>query len=357
MKAKNIFSVIVAIAIFGLIIWKLIDNKQILDENAELSLVINTVIPVTVEKAQYGDIDQQFRVTGYIAPGNELTVFSKTQAVVLKKYKKKGDKISKGTFIAQLENHVLKENLRMAEMDYAKAKKDVERYKELLTTGGIAKIEVENREMILRSAESRITELKDQLANTTIVSPVSGIIDVDYFEEGTLLNPGGKVVDIVNDSYLKMKLSVTEKEMLKLQKGDIAVVSTDNYTDKTFTGIVDVIAPKGNEMYRYSVELLLNDDGKALKAGMYATAVFNAGKSNTKVITVSRKAIVGGLKEPFVFAVKDNKAYKVAVQTGGYNNDFVEITNGISENDIIVISGQINLKDGSEVSVINSEEI
>jgi outer membrane protein TolC len=71
----------------------------------------------------------------------------------------------------------------------------------------------------LRNVESRITELNDQPANTTIVAPVSGIIERDYFEEGTLLAIGSQAADMVNDTQLKMAVNVTEKEMLTLQKG------------------------------------------------------------------------------------------------------------------------------------------
>jgi RND family efflux transporter MFP subunit len=352
MKTK-ITPVLITIAIVGFVVWKLVENKQTIDRNAELSLIVNTVVPVKVEKPQYASIDQQFSVNGQIVSGNEVGILSKTTAVVLKKYKKAGDAVGKGIVIAQLENNVICENLRNTEIDFAKAQKDVERYRNLAASGAVTTLELEEKQINLRSIENRIAELKDQLANTAIVSPVSGVINKDFFEEGMLLTAGSKVADIVDNKYLKMKVNVTEKEMLKLKKGEKALITTDIYADKTFFGTIDVIAPKGNDLYNYAVELKL-DNNDDIKSGMYATVIFDRSGNNAKSIVVNRKAIVGGMKNPSVFVIRDNKACKVSVQLGQVNNDIIEITQGLSMDDIVVISGQINLKDGSEVSILKS---
>jgi RND family efflux transporter MFP subunit len=352
MKAR-ITPILVTIAIVGFVVWKLAENKQTMDRNAELSLTVNTVIPVTVEKPKYAGIEQRFNVNGRIVPGNEVTVFSKTTAVVLKKNKRAGDAVSKGTVIAQLENGVIRENLRIAEADFVKAQKDVQRYQKLAASGAVTTRELEETQIILRNIESRIAELKEQLANTTIVAPVAGVIDKDFFEEGTLLTVGSQVTALVDDRSLKMELNVTEKEMLRLRKGDNAIITNDVYPEEMFAGTISVIAPKGNDLYSYSVELALNNT-KDLKPGMYATATFGANKSDKKSFIISRKAIVGSMKDPHVFVVRNNKACKVTVLTGQMNAEYVEIVKGVSADDVIVVTGQINLKDGSEVSILNS---
>ena len=350
MKTRVTF-IVVAIAIAGFIAWKLGANKRAIDRNAEQSLVVNTVVPVTVEKPRYERINQRFSVNGQIVPGNEVTVLSKTTAAVLKKYRKAGDAVNKGTVIAQLENDVIRENLRIAETDLAKAQKDVERFQKLSASGAVTMRELEETQAALRNVESRIAELKDQLANTTVASPVAGVIDKDYFEEGTLLTAGSPVADIVDNQSLKMKISVTEKDVLKLRKGDKTLITSDIYPGKTFQGTVEVIAPKGNDTYSYAVELKLERGGE-LKSGMYATASFNTDESAEKTTVINRKAIVGGMKDPSMFVVRDNRAYKIPVQLGTVNHDLAEITQGISPGDLVVVSGQINLKEGSEVTII-----
>jgi multidrug efflux pump subunit AcrA (membrane-fusion protein) len=86
---------------------------------------------------------------------------------------------------------------------------------------------------------------------------------------------------------------------------------------------------------------------------MFATAIFNIDSNNSISPVISRKAIVGGMKAPHVFVVKEGKAYTVAVQVGISEGKSIEITDGISPDDTIVKSGQINLVDGVEVSILN----
>jgi hypothetical protein len=87
---------------------------------------------------------------------------------------------------------------------------------------------------------------------------------------------------------------------------------------------------------------------------MYATAVFGADGNSTPSVVISRKALVGSMKDAQVFVVRNNRAYKISVQTGQVDADYVEIIEGLSVDDVIVITGQINLKEGSEVSILDS---
>ncbi|GAE86577.1 efflux RND transporter periplasmic adaptor subunit [Bacteroides reticulotermitis] len=351
MKSKIVTPIIVTVSIVGLIAWKLVDNKQTIDRNAELSLTVNTVVPVMVEKPQYIDLSEKISVNGRIDSENEVAVYSKTQGIVIRKHKKAGDVVSRRTVIAQLENNVIRENLRLSELDLAKAKKDVERFQNLASIGAVTVRELEDAQITLRSIESRITDLQDQLCNTTITSPASGVINKDYFEEGTLLSVGSSVIDIVDNKALRMYANVTEKEVLKLKTGMEAVITTDVYPGSTFTGRIEAISPKSNDQYYYSVELVLNHQG--LRPGMFATAIFNVDGNNRNTPVVSREAIVGGMKDPQVFVIRDSKAYKVAVQVGISDGEYIEITDGISPDDVVVKSGQINLIDGTEVSILN----
>lgn len=351
MKSKIAIPIIVIVSVIILISWKLASNKQTIDRRAELSLTVNTVVPVMAEKPQYLDLNEKISVNGRIDSKNEVTVYSKAPGVVVKKYKEAGAIVRQGTVIAQLENDVIQENLRRSTLDLAKAEKDVKRFQKLVSIGAITSRELEDVEIGLRRVESRITELKDQLNNTTVRSPASGTINKDYFEEGTLLSVGSSVVDIVDDKSLKMDIHVTEKEILKLNKGKEVTITSDVYPGSTFTGKIESISPKSNDQYFYSVELTLNQS--PLQPGMFATAIFNLDENARNVPVISREAIVGGRKNPHVFVVKDAKAQKVAVQLGVSDGKFIEITSGISINDTIVKSGQINLLNGTEVSILN----
>ncbi|MDR1343058.1 MAG: hypothetical protein LBK18_07395, partial [Prevotellaceae bacterium] len=65
---SKITPILITAALAGLVAWKLVENRQTIDRNAELSSTVNTVIPVTVEKPRYSNIDRRFSVNGRIVP-------------------------------------------------------------------------------------------------------------------------------------------------------------------------------------------------------------------------------------------------------------------------------------------------
>jgi RND family efflux transporter MFP subunit len=293
-------------------------------------------------------------VDGRIQAANEVTLYAKAQGIVMSKYKKAGDRVGKGTVIAQVENSVVRESLSLAKMNLANAETDVERYKKLADAGAVTRREYEAMLVTCREAQRAVTELQDQLNNTTLVSPVNGILETDYFEEGTLLSIGTQVADFVDPSQLKAVVNITESDVYRIQKGDRVILTTDVLPNREFTGIVDVVGSKGNSLLNYQVEIKITDrDAGILKAGMYASAHIAVRESSPVAqMMIDRKAIIESLKKPEVYVVRDNKACKQAIITGKVFDSYIAVVSGLKEGDRVVVAGQINLVDGREVEII-----
>ncbi|HYD92186.1 MAG TPA: efflux transporter periplasmic adaptor subunit, partial [Flavobacterium sp.] len=125
------------------------------------------------------------------------------------------------------------------------------------------------------------------------------------------------------------------------------------FPDKEFKGKITFIAPKADESLNFPVEIeIANTEGSELKAGMYGSAIFGKGKAQQSVLTVPRTAFVGGVGNNQIFVVKDSVAQLAKVTSGRIFGEEVEILDGLKEGDVVVTSGQINLQDGTKVSVI-----
>jgi RND family efflux transporter MFP subunit len=352
---KKIWNILIVISVIVLVVWKLLANKSEIDEVAQRSMLVNPIVPVRVDKAKYLDLASNIYVDGRIHADNEVTLYAKVQGTVVKKYKKAGDKVTKGTPVAQVENSVVQETLGLAEMNLANAAIDVERYKKLADAGAVTQREYESILMAHREAQRNVTELKDQMENTLLTSPVDGTLETDYFEEGTLLSPGSQVADFIDPSRLKAVVNITENEVYRLKKGDKASLTTNVLPDYTFGGTVDVIASKGNSLLSYQVEIVVNDKNAGmLKPGMYVSAKLLVGETSTvEELVIERKAVIGSLKKPEVYLVKGNTAHKQKITIGKIFDIYVTVTNGLDADDKVVTSGQINLVDGREVEIVN----
>ena len=101
----------------------------------------------------------------------------------------------------------------------------------------------------------------------------------------------------------------------------------------------------------YEVEIVfLNDHSDRIKPGMHAEAYIELNNGNAEeLLAIQRNCILVSLKNPYVYLVADGKAYRKDITVGNVYNDRVTVLNGLSVDDLVVLSGQINLRDGSTV--------
>ena len=207
------------------------------------------------------------------------------------------------------------------------------------------------------NAKSRMTQANINVGDTRIKAPFSGIINKKYIEVGTILSgmPPTQMFEIVNVSKLKLNVTVSENQIAGLKIGSPIKVKASVYPDKEFNGKVTFIAPKADASLNFPVEIeISNNAANELKAGMYGTAEFSSAEtSKTPLMIVPRTAFVGSVNANQIFVMeKDGTAKLKTVTAGRILGEKVEILNGLANGDIVITSGQINLNDGTKVTVI-----
>jgi RND family efflux transporter MFP subunit len=343
----------VLVLLCGLVGFTLVNNKKKIDEKAELSLNVDNVMPVVLTSPIQGNLSSTLEANGKFIPAKEMTIMSKTQGIAVKKLKKKGDVVKKGEAILKVEDHLFKEELKVAQLNYNNALKDVDRYKILLDAGATTKKQYEDITMAFQSAEAKLASVRDQLKNSLIVAPVSGILSQIYVEDGGLVLQGAKVAEIIDESSMSLLINVTEKEVLTLKTGQKATVEAEVLPGKKIQGEVIRVSSVGDKALNYEVEISVGKQfGNSVKTGMQGSAIFTSNGDSKNRILIDRKALVGSIKSPSVFIIKDNTAYKKSITIGEVTSEYVEVVEGINLNDKIVVSGQINLKDKTKVIIL-----
>lgn len=349
---KYIIRLSLVVIVIGTIAVTLANNKEELKTEAKLASLAAEAIPVYTTTIKTESVDNQVVATGCLKAHKELVLLSETQGRVNNIFKRRGDKIQKGEVITSVEDKVYLAQKLLAEANYAQAKKDLKRKEKLSAGNAISKQNLEQARIGVKQAEAQMISAKKQYDNTTIEAPFSGEIISDFIETGTLLSGGMKICEIVDISQLKLIVKVTEREVLELSNGEEVKIKVSALPDETFVGTVKAISSKADNAMKFDVEIVMHNNGSThLRAGMYADVQFNS-KSKESLITIERKAIVGGLKSPKVFVVKNGKASMKNIVIGRTLNDRIEVISGIEANEQIVLSGQINLKQNTEVKVL-----
>ncbi|MGE0088597.1 MAG: efflux RND transporter periplasmic adaptor subunit [Bacteroidales bacterium] len=355
MKVKRSHLIVFTLIVVAVVAvtMRLMGNKKQFNENIELVKRKVEQIPVSVDTVGFGMISQNVTATGVVEASQVLNLVAETQGKILHKYKEKGDRVTVGDVIAKVDDEVISANVITAEANYEQMEKNYERFNRLAKEDAVSKYDFEQAEIGLKKAKADLISARKNLNNTSIKSPISGYINNDFMTVGQYLSNNTSVCEIVNNSTLKINIKVADYEVFKIKKGDAVAVKIPVFPSLKFTGKIASVAELADAAMKFNVEVVLENDTQThLKSGLYAEVELPIATSNRLVI--SKAAIVGSLEMPEVFVVENGRAKKQAIVIGQSNNTQVEVINGLAKNQLIIVSGQLNLKDGDDVKIVEN---
>lgn len=348
---KKIIISIVAIIVAGTAIAMVLSgNKKKNQDKVDFVNSGSGAAMVKVTTVSRQTMSLGFQANGTLAPNQDLKFVSENSGRVISIKVKEGDRVSAGQVLATIDAKYLSLEVEKATDTYEKLKIDHERYTKSYETGGVTKAQLDEIELQLRSAKNKLEEAKRKANDGYIKAPINGIINKKYIEVGAYLSPGTPLFDIVDVSSLKLNVLVTEQQVSQLKEGDHVKIVIPVFPDQTFEGVITFIAAKADNGLNFPVEIRMNNPKSTVRAGMYATAKFESSEIISGII-VPRAAFVGSVSNNLVFVLEGDIAKERKVVAGRILGETVEVLEGLKEGEIIVITGQINLQDGSKVEV------
>nr|WP_315149085.1 efflux RND transporter periplasmic adaptor subunit [uncultured Flavobacterium sp.] len=350
---KTILTIIAIVASLGVIGYVLSKNKA--ENKAKTDIVAEKNAAVSVKTAQVKteSISLDFVANGNFAPTQELTFSAEKSGKVIKVLVDEGDYVNVGQTLVIVRSDVINVNANTAKAAYENAKSDYARYENAYQTGGVTKQQLDQAKLQLTNAQSNLTQANINVGDTKVKAPIKGFINKRYIEPGSILTgmPATQMFDIVDVSKLKLKVSVSESQVAGLKVGNTVPVTSSVFPDKVATGKIIFIAPKADESLNFPIEIEITNSASAIKAGMYGTANFGT-KQKQELKVVPRNAFVGSVSSNQIFVVENGIAKLKKVTAGRILGDQVEIINGLSDGDTVIVTGQINLQDGNAVEII-----
>lgn len=351
---KKVLYIVGIVAVIALFAYILNSNKA--KNEAETAVVSqkNTAVTVRIDTVKTEIPNLDYIANGNFAPAQELSFPAENSGRVVRVLVDEGSVVRKGQVLAVIKGDQLSVELTNAQAAYNTAVADMQRYENAFTTGGVTKQQVDQAKLNVANAKARLDQARISFGDATIKSSINGIVNKRYIEPGSVVSPGTNLFDLVDVSTLKLKVTVTEQQVATLKLGTMVKVKASVFPDKEYTGKVTFIAPKADESLNFPVEIqITNNPDNQIKAGMYGSAIFSAGGAKQQpIMAISRKAFVGGVGNNQVFVVKDSTAQLTKVVSGRIMGEEVEVLSGLKEGDIVVVSGQINLQNGTKVAPI-----
>jgi RND family efflux transporter MFP subunit len=351
---KTITIVVVIIAALGIIGFVLTKNKAENKAKTDIVAEKNAAVSVKITKVKSEKVTLDFVANGNFEPIQELTFSAEKSGKVISVLVKEGDYVNVGQTLVIVRSDVLNVNAQTAKASYDNAKADYARYENAFNTGGVTKQQLDQAKLALTNAAANLKQANISVGDTRVKAPIKGFINKRYIEPGSILTgmPASAMFDIVNVSKLKLKVTANESQVASLKVGNPVTITASVFPGEIFNGKIIFIAAKADESLNFTVEIeIANNADNNLKAGMYGSALFGS-KQTQELKVVPRNAFVGSVSNNQVFVVVNGIAKLKKVVAGRILGDQVEIVDGLAEGDSVIITGQINLQDGSPVEII-----
>lgn len=273
-----------------------------------------------------------------------------------------------------------------AQAGLGKARSDATRYDELYREGAVSLSQKETADLALAAAEARadVAEenlnqalsgsraediataraayaqsqaardlAKDTWEDTTIRSPITGIVSSKDAFEGDTLEAGMPVCNVVDLSSFRIHLGVPGSEITNLARGEKASVSITSY-DVTYKAVIEDIGVKADDRTgNFPVILRLDNTSsgkraRLLRAGMdVKVSIVRDRVPNTLIIPTS--ALLRETNASVVFTVEKDIASKRVIHLGKGNEVEAVVSAGLNPGELLVVVGQHQLKTGDKV--------
>lgn len=198
----------------------------------------------------------------------------------------------------------------------------------------LAKKEYEQAQELLEAFETFVGE------DGIVYADGNGLVTDVYYEEGDELTQTGSLLSYVKEDDYTVSIDVSEEDIAGISIGDSVLIEFAAYPEKTFEGtVIAVTTTKTSDhatTVSYPVQVRIEGDTGKLYGGMTASITFVT-DSVSDVLYVSRKAIVEREGKTWVYTGAGEEKELTEVTTGFENSTVVEITEGLSEGDVIYI--------------------
>lgn len=366
-KKKTIYIVSGIIIIFIIVVF-----LRIKSNSAESALRSKVVPTVKIGKISRGDISKIESLTGDILPIQQANIYSKVSGNIEKIFVDMGDKVQKNQLLALIDTTIYSQNAKQAQANYIQAKANFEnaklnyeRNKTLLEQNLISQQDLDNSKTAYdvafaqkEASQANYSNALTQLSYCKVTAPFPGFITKRFLDPGAFVSSStssssSTLFTLMDLENLKAIINLPENDVPLISQVIGIQVIADALHGKIFNAKLKKISEAIDLSTRtMAVEVDIENPGKLLKPGMFATINIVLGKkTNTKLLP--NNVVLNDQNGDYVFVVNDdNTVSQKYVQLGIQQDNQDEILSGLNENDRVVFVGQTLIRNGSKVKIV-----
>jgi len=328
-----------------------------------------------------GRVSEKISLTGSLKAKEQVDVNPRIAGRIISIKVDTGQPVARGALIATIEDDEIKQQIERSkaaiavvdaqiaqrEAELTNAKAELDRKRQLIEAGLLARIELDSLETRVRVAQSQLElaraqrrqseaeqrELDIRQGQTRVFAPISGIVSRRHVDTGAMASAATPIVTVMSINPMVIEATTNERDIARIRRGAQVSVTVDSLPGQQFAGRVMRISPQLDPQTRNGqVEIEIPNRNGALKGEMFARIELNLG-SQRETSLLPRDALVYRGEQPGVYMLESDIARFRAVETGLTQDDKVEVLNGLKVGDVVITRGSNLVKDGDRVRAMD----
>jgi membrane fusion protein (multidrug efflux system) len=314
----------------------------------------STPVPVEAAKVVAAPLSEQVTALGTLLSNEAVTISSEIPGRLQEIHFQEGQPIDKGAPLFTLDDSVYRAQLDDAEAKLKLAEQTNKRTSTLFTNKYATAQSADESASNLAVSTAAVELARVQLEKAHIVAPFSGIVGLRRVSVGEYITAGQALVNLEAIDPVKADFRVPEKFLPAIRVGQTIRIKVDAFPEDSFEGKVYAIDPRLDVAGRsLLVRAVVPNGDQRLRPGLFARVTVLL-QLKEDALSVPEQAIVPQGDSQFVFKIVDGKVHLTKVVTGTRRDGRVEIVEGLAPGDQVVTAGQLKIRDGTAVSVVNA---
>jgi RND family efflux transporter MFP subunit len=331
--------------------------------------LLQTGVHVRTAAVTIGRLSARDEVSGLVHAFHKATITAETSGRVVERLVERGDAVEAGQPLfrldasrAALELDQAVATVRLRETDVTHAERELERGLKLLERNAISEQRRDDLQYAVDQAENQAAlarvardTARRALADTNIEAPFAGVVESTEVDTGDFVSAGTPVVSLVELSRARLRAGVTAAEAATLQAGmeaQATFAALGGQSRPVLLKSVGLVADPADGTY--DVEFWVDNEEGRLREGMLASVTLPAYERDPSPL-VPRRALIRRDGHMAVFLVEPNgtgdHARARVVRIGRSQGDWVEILEGLTGGEQVVVDGHFALADGARVTL------
>ena len=338
-------------------------NEEVLEESSAAT-------PVKVFSVNRENISENLQNTGLIQAWKEITITPDIGGKLDKIHVEEGDMVKQGQLLAELDTRVFRLQLEqaeagveVAEANHKDSKRNLDRMERLNAESAVSEQQYEKIKLLYEATDAQLQQArailnlaKHNVEVSRMRAPFNGVVASINADVGDVINPlmGGffpneGIVTLMDYSRIKLQVEVSQRDASRIEKGQMAQVEVAAYPGRVFPGRVSLVNQTADsQSKKFAVEVVLDNQDLILKPNTFGEVTFIVGL-HEDVLAIPLKAV---LEKSYVFVVQGETVKKISVTLGFQNQDYIEVTSGLKEGDLVIIEGNYGLEEGTQIDVL-----